>query len=201
MKTSLLSALLLLGFASSGMAWDWELSNIQSFNTDIPYSYMTTCLGEEKAAGFAAGMQGCTAGPTLNDANWLLNNIANPTCPMFEKFNQLLVQHELCLADVCQTVHDDATINEDRINWIFEGTVLEDEIDDMTVTVYDCAGEAYDFMDTNGDDIVSAWQNGAGVCGWAVLDDDAIRRIVERVAVSNCVKRTFVNTCEAFMNV
>ena len=40
MRTSLLpSALLLLGFASTGMAsWDWSLDNIANFQTEIPVS-------------------------------------------------------------------------------------------------------------------------------------------------------------------
>merc|ERR1712117_912173 len=48
MKTSpLLSALLLLGFASTGMAtWDWSLSNIANFKTEITGDMMVGCLGE-----------------------------------------------------------------------------------------------------------------------------------------------------------
>ena len=38
MKTSLLCPLLLLGFASVGMAWDWSLGNIANFKTEIPVS-------------------------------------------------------------------------------------------------------------------------------------------------------------------
>ena len=79
---------------------------------------------------------------------------------MFEKFNQLLVQHEICLADVCQTTTSEADIDESRIDWIFADTVLEDMVGDIKEDVYDCAGEVDDFMGDNGDDIVTAWQAG-----------------------------------------
>ena len=45
MRTSLLpSTLLLLGFASTGMAsWDWSLDNIGNFKTEIPVSIYNRC--------------------------------------------------------------------------------------------------------------------------------------------------------------
>jgi len=199
MKTSLalLSTLLLLGLSSSGMAWDWNLNNIASFNTEITYPYMVHCLGAVKAANFGAAMGACTAAPTLDQTTWLLNNIANPTCDMFTKFTQLIVQHETCLADVCLTTNSDATVDEGRIAWIFAGTALEDVTDDIKGQVNDCAAEVDDFMEDNESDIVTAWTNGANACDLPVPSNAAT--LVKRVAISNCVKRAFVNECEAIM--
>ena len=55
MKTSLLSTLLLLVFASSGLAWDWSLGNIKNLTSDqkIPASYFGPSLGEGKVAAGA----------------------------------------------------------------------------------------------------------------------------------------------------
>jgi len=200
MKTSLLSTLLLLGLSSSGMAWDWNLNNIASFNTEITYPYMLNCLGPVKAANFGAAMGACTAAPTLDQTTWLLNNIDNPTCDMFEKFNQLIVQHETCLANVCQTTNDDATVDENQINGIFTGTALENKLDDMKTDVRACAIKVATFMNNNGGDIVTAWTNGANACNKIVPTNAAIRRLVKRVAVSNCVKRTFVDKCGDYMD-
>ena len=98
---------------------------------------------------------------TLTSLSRLLNNIDNPTCDMFEKFNQLIVQHEICLANVCQTTNDDATVDEDQINGIFTGTALENKLDDMKTDVRACAIKVATFMNNNGGDIVTAWTNGA----------------------------------------
>ena len=42
MNTSLLSALLLLGLSSAGMALDWEVDNMDIFKTNIPVSILPT---------------------------------------------------------------------------------------------------------------------------------------------------------------
>lgn len=82
---------------------------------------------------------------------------------MFTKFNQLLVQNQLCLADVCQTVSSNANIIPARLEWIFDNTELEDMLDDTLDEADECADEAAVFMANKGSDIVAAWQNGAGV--------------------------------------
>ena len=81
---------------------------------------------------------------------------------MFTKFNQLLVQNQLCLNDVGQTVGDNANIIEDRLEWIFDNTVLEDKLGDTLAEADECATQAANFMANKGSNIVAAWQNGAG---------------------------------------
>ena len=100
---------------------------------------------------------------TLTSLSRLLNNIANPTCDMFTKFSQLIVQHETCLADVCQTTNSDATVDEHRIAEIFEGTALEAMTEDIKDEVNSCAIEVATFMNNKGSVIVTAWMNGANV--------------------------------------
>ena len=80
---------------------------------------------------------------------------------MYTNFNQLLVQNQLCLADVCQTVRSDATIDEIRLDWIFAGTNLLDELDNTKAEAGECANQATTFMTNMGSNIVAAWQNGA----------------------------------------
>ena len=91
MKTSpLFSALLLLGFASSGLAtWDWSLDNIANFKTNISVSVlemgflscltssasqaelMQGCLGEAKANEFGEGLMQCPTSPSeAIEGNW-----------------------------------------------------------------------------------------------------------------------------------
>ena len=91
MKTSpLFSALLLLGFASTGLAtWDWSLDNIANFKTNISVSLlevgflscltssasqaelMQGCLGEAKANEFGEGLMECPASPSeAIEGNW-----------------------------------------------------------------------------------------------------------------------------------
>ena len=82
---------------------------------------------------------------------------------MFTKFNQLLVQNQLCLADVCQTVNSNANIIRARLEWIFANTELEDELFQTMFEAGQCANDAADFMANKGSDIVAAWQNGAEV--------------------------------------
>ena len=81
---------------------------------------------------------------------------------MFTKFNKLVVQNQLCLADVCQTVNSNANIIRDRLEWIYDNTELQDELDETMFEAGECANDAADFMVNEGGKIVQAWQNGAG---------------------------------------
>jgi len=196
MKTSLLSALLLLGFASSGMAWDWELSNINNFKTYIPGAYFPGCLGQAKTDAFMVALAPCY---TLSPIPDLATDWLPTTCDKKRKFKELM-QHELCVANVCLSTNSDATLNETRIDWIFDHPIIRDERDAMKEAIRDCAEGAATFMDDYFEDnFEESMEDGDLTCSPTIEPIEPVETNVKRVLVSQCVKRTFVNTCEAVL--
>jgi len=192
MKTSLLSALLLLGFASAGMAWDWDLDDIYNFKTIIPGAYFPGCLGQAKTDAFMVALAPCymlSPIPDL-DLNWLPT-----TCDKKRKFKELM-QHELCVADVCRSTNSDASLNETRIDWIFDQPIIADEREAMKEAIRDCADEAANFMsDYFEDNFEESMEDGDLTCSPNIEPIEPVETNIKRVLVSQCVKRTFVNTC------
>jgi len=230
MKTSpLLSALLLLWFASTGMAtWDWSLSNIANFKTEITGDMMVGCLGEAKANAFSAGLSECDEAPNLKAGNWMLNNAVDRndlTCGQIKKFRKLM-KSELCAANVCQTTRNTkqgyGNLDWARLDWIFNGTVLDMSAKqqgkivhrDMVTEIEECKDEAMRFLEENIVDIMQTVKQGArqkadgsrlgcndgeGIKVEFPNQPVGYRKLLKRVLIGNCVKRAFVNQCAAAM--
>merc|ERR1712117_229976 len=230
MKTSpLLSALLLLGFASTGMAtWDWSLSNIANFKTEISGNMMVGCLGEAKANSFSAGLSQCNVAPNLKAGTWMLNNAVDHTdltCGQIKKFRKL-IKSELCAANVCQTTRNTkqgyGNLDWARLDSIFNGTVLDASSEqqgeiihrDMVTEIKGCKNEAMRFLEENIVNIMQTLKqgarqkadgsrlgcnNGEGIKVELGNQKVGCRKVLKRVLITNCVRRAFVNQCAAAM--
>ena len=111
----------------------------------------------------------------------MLNNAVdrtNLTCGQIKKFRTLM-RSELCAANVCQTTRNTkegyGSLDWARLDWIFNGTVLEMSTEqqgeivhrDMVTEIRECKNDAKRFLEENVRDIrqtvrQGARQNGAG---------------------------------------
>merc|ERR1712027_13441 len=164
MKTSpLFSALLLLGFASSGLAtWDWSLDNIANFKTNISAELMQGCLGEAKANEFGEGLMQCPTSPSeAIEGNWMLSNAVdrtNLTCGQVWDWRNLL-RHEICAANVCQSTKNTrdkyGNLDWNRIHWIYNMSAIDEKKDGESMSpkflieIRDCKNEAMQFLRDN----------------------------------------------------
>merc|ERR1712117_214160 len=205
MKTFPFLALFLLGFASTATAEWWELGNIEIFRTYVSDGMCRTCLGEDKANQFCEGWMrwACPPAPPLNQANWMLNNLAEGkmSCDMIYNFRQL-IEHELCVArkgGIFEGESEWADPNWKSFERLFDDTMLEGAKQRGKKSINQCIrGAESVFLNKNIKAIMAAFEWGARGCNIDPEfrgEDQPIKELLRRVANFNCMKRTFVSEC------